>query len=858
MRLLQLATGPTEMLDLHPNMTIVTGLDDDGHAVLVDAVARLARSEAATGPGLLEAHGVLFDLDPALLSTIEVSEDPLDPIVHPGHLPTQPTSVDARELRSREQAFAEMLGLIAAQAEKQSVARDAVAATAVALEETRRARADAGGVRRSEDLARATSERNQLVERRRQVEEGIRSARPALSTARSSRSEVEGRTASIREGREGATALRSSIEAEVAELDATRHGEAAAEVERARSALQRLEAEIEAERAAEREAAAGSITSDPDEPFLAEGTAAERLERLEHRAQELGQLLAILTPVERMGVEEGLGLLSGGSSVELVGSGEAARLADELDEIGQRLGDPGAEAVDVGAVSLADARARLDDAQQALLEAEQAVRGPQLDRDDVRELEDAHAELLDAGDKADGRFGRARAASRVEELRAAEQEVLDRLGFGSYSDYMMGYSLHVADPVKEEELDRARQALSAAEDEWRALDQHTEAALARAALLDRRRELLEAARGLLGRSAPGGRPQEALRALRVPTVSAVESARVVRAALDAVGVELADEELDHEELALIAEAWLDEADQLDGRRRVVLDELASLEPQRVALLSLVEAEGSAPAGIVAEDDVPFVQDLEIERHARLNVARGEVETAQRRLEAATIAEERRARLVLDLSIAREMEASAIQAAAAADAEMSGAVSAETQLADRLTTLEEELAEIVSDLAEADGAVARLSAAVPDLATLDADIAAAEALHAEAVASVELVDRTLGTLDAEGRAQALEIERLQDIVSAQDTGTSTPAEELEWYLLARLAAQRSVSVAGSVPLVLDNALRGLDGDEVGHLLGRLERMAEAVQVIVISEDPLVAAWAVEAGPARAAVVRPSPR
>jgi hypothetical protein len=33
------------------------------------------------------------------------------------------------------------------------------------------------------------------------------------------------------------------------------------------------------------------------------------------------------------------------------------------------------------------------------------------------------------------------------------------------------------------------------------------------------------------------------------------------------------------------------------------------------------------------------------------------------------------------------------------------------------------------------------------------------------------------------------------------------------------------------------------------------MAEAVQVIVLSEDPLVASWANEVGPARAAVVRP---
>jgi DNA repair ATPase RecN len=65
----------------------------------------------------------------------------------------------------------------------------------------------------------------------------------------------------------------------------------------------------------------------------------------------------------------------------------------------------------------------------------------------------------------------------------------------------------------------------------------------------------------------------------------------------------------------------------------------------------------------------------------------------------------------------------------------------------------------------------------------------------------------------------------------------------------------VSVAGSTPLLLDDALRGLEAPELDHLLGRLESMAEAVQVIVISEDPRVAAWAEAAGPVRAAVVRP---
>jgi hypothetical protein len=82
-----------------------------------------------------------------------------------------------------------------------------------------------------------------------------------------------------------------------------------------------------------------------------------------------------------------------------------------------------------------------------------------------------------------------------------------------------------------------------------------------------------------------------------------------------------------------------------------------------------------------------------------------------------------------------------------------------------------------------------------------------------------------------------------------------SEEIEWYLLARLAAQRSVSLAGSLPLLLDDALRGLAPEDVEQVLGRLERMAEAVQVIVVSDDPVASSWAGLAGADRAAVVRP---
>ena len=70
----------------------------------------------------------------------------------------------------------------------------------------------------------------------------------------------------------------------------------------------------------------------------------------------------------------------------------------------------------------------------------------------------------------------------------------------------------------------------------------------------------------------------------------------------------------------------------------------------------------------------------------------------------------------------------------------------------------------------------------------------------------------------------------------------PVDDVEWYLLARLASLRSVSYAGSVPIVLVDALDGLAGADVRRVLDRLERMAASVQVMILTEDDDVAAWA----------------
>ncbi|MGQ0432620.1 MAG: hypothetical protein ACT452_09480 [Microthrixaceae bacterium] len=798
MRLLQLATGPDEVLDLHPHVSVVTGLSPQGRSILVDAVTRLARGEAVPGPGLLEAHGVLFDVDPALLALLDPSGDDVDPVVQAVQLPAQPISLDARELRSREDAFAVLLELISAQAERRSAARDTLDAATAALEAAHGARAEAaaGGERRQADVDRLARRLEALADERRRVRREVEEARHALAGARSVRDDVEARTAAIRDARDAAVALRASIETELSELDAA-----------ALAAQAELDAQAEL-----RAGTAGA--SDPERDDLEEAID----EDAAARARELEQLLVALVPVERMLVEEALAQMGDGATGDRAPSPEAMHLADELDRVATELAtgdDDDADADDDAKGLLDEARERLDRARSALVDAEHAVRSPELDRDDILKLEDIHGELIEAIEKAEGRFGRTRAANRVAELRSAEQEVLDRLGFSSYSAYMMGYSLNDADPAKEAELDRAREELSAAEDAWAQLEHVAEPTRQRSVALDRRRALLQHAAGLLGGEEPES-PQEALRALRVDPLPRSEAAPVLAAALDAVGVDLGDEDLEPDDLVMLAEAWLAEAEHVERARRAAADELDDVRAGR----------WSPPTSAADLADPPPIDDDPREALAR------------------------------DLPTAREMEQSAVATAAAADQEVAAVGAEVIELEVRVAALEEDLARVDIEVAAAEEALGGLSADA-DLPDLDVQLDAAKAVHAEALAAMDVVDQAMATLDAEGRAEAAEIERLQDLVAEQATGTATPAEELEWYLLARLAAQRSVSIAGSAPLLLDDALTGLGVEEVCHLLTRLERMADVVQVIVLSEDPVVASWAVTTGIARAAVVVPSP-
>lgn len=809
MRLLQLVTRPGELLDLHPQVTVVQGLDDAARAHLVGAVAALAGGRCE-GEGLLEAHGVLFDLDPALLALLELHRAEVDPVVRPGDLPSQPLTVDARELRAREQAFSDLLSRIQAQVERHAQATAALETAAAAVTHTRTARADAevahGELRRQidrragqiADLERALADL--------QIERAQAGA--VHEDARQARLQVEDRTvaarAPVRDLETQLAALDEQIQALSAELDA-----AGTEL----GAVAPHHPDVE------------GVTAEPD------GEGPDQLETAERRLAVVEHVLATLDDHGPHGtaiVRTALDALVGAADGDLVPSPDALALADELAAVEAEISADGyPDTDDLSAEDTTTVRSRLDAARAAVAEAEGTARSSELDPIAVAELDANHEALLEALDRADGRFGGGKARARVEELRATEDALLGRLGLLSYAERLMGPTASRRDPAREAALEEARQELAAAEDAWRDVERRTESALERAARLDRRRRLRQRAAALLGDGWRGPESADAdLRALQVPRVATADRAEDLRAALDQVGVDVSDAGLAPEDLEMVATAWLAEADQ-------VAERAAALEAEHGALL--VEIDALRGGGSSSTSDRAAAE-------ARLAAH----EQAARRL---AEAEAERSTLDADLAEARAR-------AAQAEAQVAAARAAEQAADEQRAELDVRVAAAEAALAterEGEGA----STDVPDLDALDSAVEEAERRHREALAAVEAESVALAALDDEGQTAASEVERLQDIVTAQGAGTVTEASELEWYLLARVASQRAVSVAGSLPLVLDDALAGLDAADVAHLLDRLERMAETVQVIVVSDDPAIGAWAEGAGAARAAVVTPVP-
>ena len=412
------------------------------------------------------------------------------------------------------------------------------------------------------------------------------------------------------------------------------------------------------------------------------------------------------------------------------------------------------------------------------------------------------------------------------------------------------------DPEKEATLDAARAELSAAEDEWQILEAETDAELARGradgaapAARSSRPALCSVAggRGGRGRRAPG--PAGAGDRCHPSWWNELQHS------LDRAGIAVDGERVDRDELMRSPETWLDEAHEAADARRsrgVSVDaELAVLGDEPDAGRSRRSEAEAARAAVAAEVLTP-----EEDHTARLSAARAADEGRRGASAPHLEAEALVASVAAELAVATE--AARIAADEASDAEAAVAEATDRGRAARRGGRPDRGG---AAGARTDGGRGEASASGPLRARRSPGAACPrggggrgcprrQPMPAWSKASASLQDLVVQRTEA----QAL-VASLHDPAEAVDEDSI--AEEIEWYLLARLAAQRAVCLGGSLPLLLDDALAGLDEDQLGHVLGRLERMADAVQVIVVSDDPLAASWALLAGQDRAAVVRPQP-
>ncbi len=426
-----------------------------------------------------------------------------------------------------------------------------------------------------------------------------------------------------------------------------------------------------------------------------------------------------------------------------------------------------------------------------------------------------------------------------------ERAILDRIGFDTYASFMMGTSIQHVDTEREERLEISRAELAAAEDALAALEEGIDAELALAALVARRRDLRDEAARLLGRD-PGDDIEWALRHHRVEVRGGGERTQRLRAALR-VGR--------HGARVRAAAAADARRPRPDLARRTTRDGGAT---RRASARSSARSRRIQPAAEGIASCSAGGRGRRRSRPARARPGAGRDDGS-----GATAAAPERGR---GRGVAPQVEsrsgarggASRRGAAAHRRAGRGGSgprrarvgcragaparrswrprVAAERQAQDALDDLTRLVRGIGPDDRSARAAV---------VGEAEAAVAHAEAAVAAARFELTEVDELLERLRS-GR------------VTTSPWSPPRPRSRNSSGICCR-GSQNNVRCRTRVrcPFVLDDALRGVRGDGLQHLLGRLERMSSAVQVVILSDDNEIAAWADAIGADRAVSLYPVP-
>lgn len=719
-------------LELHPRMSVVTGLHGPARARVIDALAALPGGRGveslADMSGTIESTGILLELDQATLALLDLTSD-IDPVVraddldHLGAGPlgsgtavAPPSAVSVGELRQTQRNLSATL--------------DALRQTVEALHEAHQ-----------RVLARRSVVASALAEL-------VASVPPAAAPGT--------------------------------------HEKVAAQHDRIDSSV----------------GATSTVVLDSPGPtpeaVAAIASAAARVDRLRTRRDEMLAALEPLEDIDTAAVEAAVAEHRGMENPQRRPDPAGAALADELAAAVAALDayDDALEAAGLGPVA---AYRRLDEAQRWFLAADAAVRPPVIDPDDARALEAAHDEVQTAQLKfTASRMGGKNAKQRLDDAVQVEQEVLARMGFATYTAFVMSTSVPTVTPELRAQHEQAQASFLQAEAAFMEAGDAIERDPERLALAAAVEQAREQARALVGPLADADL-EAALRDLTVVDDAQVAVVAVtgnrLRSALQEAGVDFGDLELQADEVAEVAEVWLADMAEATAQRTELNATLAETEREiAVAEAELGDIDTAAPSVVDMLDEVGDWDDG-AGGWTALGVA---------------------------------TPVSDLPGDAEANDEIDGDDGTRADLEAALAEVDQEATDLEEQI-DAQGSLVAAAAA------------GLEAVRAQ-VADREIAESSPGSGLGLGGD-------LAGVLAGADLGAPPDDSGLaqrEWYLLARLAAQRSVSYAGSVPLVLDDPLVRLAHDEVTYLLDRLLRMTDAVQVIFVGEDPRVIEWVETAG------------
>ncbi|QGG95576.1 hypothetical protein [Actinomarinicola tropica] len=647
--------------------------------------------------------------------------------------------------------------------------------------------------------ARLSAARAALAE----LEDELTAARRAVATATNQLDEarrgvddfaINAHDAAVAAVREAEAAAVARLQGTAATDERVRLESALAE---AREAAARHEARLDAERLALLELLEDLEAARAEHDQLSADDAAEAAEAPTEPD------LPVVPPAEHVAaVEQALELVRmGPPPAPMVTSPEALDLADRIrehnerhDALEQTLRDEG---IDV--VALQD---ELSAAQFDVQAAQEAARPKVISPEDDAEIERLHDIVVDLGEKRSSRRSGKSTESAYQEACDALDAILDRVGYPTYAAYVMGRIAPTIDVDARRRLDAATDRVADLEGQ---LDQAASILERDARVLMLRAErdqLWAAARDLLA-TLPDD-VESALRALRVPAESDHPAVDELRALLDRLGIDRRGD--DERTLVGAAETFLADAalarSELDARR-------------------------------AADDEVPVPVERPVEAAARrvddLHARAATADAALAELE--DVAEEH-ARRVAEVEAALD----ALAASAPADPAQDPRVAQDPAVR---------------------GAHEQLAVAEARLAR-----------HRDAVALAdELQGRLRSARSAEREVQARHDDAAHAAASLEEEVTGGPppevewnlddagVEPIEWFLLGRVATLRTAAPSGTVPLVLDDAFRGLSEDHVESLCAALAKVARTVQILYVGDTPAVAAWARAQGLDVAAVVRP---